>query len=74
MSNESDVFTGDPDPLDRGRSVDLAGAGLSGYCAAVTIDADGEEHFAILKYNAGQTDYRPLDWRVVAPHEIPSQE
>ena len=33
----------DPDPVDRARGVDLADAGLAGYCAAVTIGADGED-------------------------------
>jgi len=29
-----------PDPVDRARGIDLAGAGLPGYCPAVTIGAD----------------------------------
>ena len=28
----------DPDPIDRARGIDLADAGLAGYCAAVTIE------------------------------------
>lgn len=64
----------DPDPVDRARGIDLAAAGLAGYCAAVTVAADGEEHFALLRYNLGDCDYRPLDWNVVAPHEIPGQK
>ena len=61
----------DPDPIDRARGVDLASAGLAGYCAAVTVSASGEEHFALLAYNRGEADYLPLDWKAVAPHEIP---
>jgi hypothetical protein len=30
-------------------------------CAAVTIGADGSEHLALLKYNAGEADYWPED-------------
>ena len=41
------------DPVDRTRGVDLASAGLPGYCACVAIGADGEEHLALLRYNLG---------------------
>jgi hypothetical protein len=60
----------DPDPVDRARGVDLGSAGLPGYCAALTIGADGEEHLALLRYNAGEADYWPHDWSRVAPHEV----
>ena len=60
----------DPDPVDRARGIDLGDAGLSGYCAAVTVGADGEEHLALLKYSAAACEYRPEDWRLVAPHEL----
>ena len=36
----------------------------------MTIGADGEAHLALLKYNAGECEYWPLDWRCVAPHEM----
>jgi hypothetical protein len=36
----------------------------------VTIGADGEEHLARLRYNAGPCDYWPEDWSLVAPHEL----
>ena len=49
------------------RGIDLASAGLPGYCAAITVDADGTEHFALLRYNQGDCDYRPIDWAQVAP-------
>lgn len=57
-----------PDPVDRSRGVDLASAGLPGWCAAVTIGATGEEHLALLAYNAGP--YWPPDWSLIAPHEV----
>jgi hypothetical protein len=60
----------DPDPIDRARGIDLGDAGLPGYCAAVTVGADGEEHLALLRYNAGAADSWPPDWRLVAPHEL----
>jgi hypothetical protein len=60
----------DPDPVDRARGIDLGDAGLPGYCAAVTTGADGEEHLALLKYSAAACEYRPEDWRLVAPHEL----
>ena len=34
-------------------------AGLPGYCAAVTVGADGEEHLALLRYNAGRPSTGP---------------
>ena len=64
------LIPADPDPVDRSHSIDLAGAGLAGYCAASVLGADGEERFALLKYDIGECDYLP-DWRCVAPHEIP---
>jgi hypothetical protein len=36
----------------------------------VTVGADGEEHLALLKYNAGECDYWPADWTLIAPHEM----
>ena len=67
----SPILTPDPDPIDRARGVDLGDAGLPGYCAAVTVGADGEEHLALLRYNAGPADYWPEDWSLIAPHELP---
>ena len=60
----------DPDPIDRSRACDLADAGLPGHCAAVVLGADGVEHLAVLRYHAGEADYRPQDWSLVAPHEL----
>ena len=66
------TVTPDPDPVDRARGVDLGDVGLVGYCVAVTIAADGEERFALLKYNTGDgAVYWPADWNLLAPHEIP---
>jgi hypothetical protein len=64
------LIPADPDPVDRSHSIDLAGAGLAGYCAAATIGADGCEHLALLAYNSGPADHWPLDWTAVAPHEV----
>ena len=36
----------------------------------MTVGADGEEHLALLRYNAGPADYWPEDWNLVAPHEL----
>ena len=33
----------DHDPIDRARGIDLASAGLAGYCATILINSDGEE-------------------------------
>ena len=55
-----------PDPVNRARGIDLAGAGLPGYCPAVTIGADRQEHLALLRYNAGPADYWPRDWSLIA--------
>lgn len=60
----------DFDPYDSHRTVDLADQGLADYCAGVTIDADGVEHYALLKYNLGEADYLPPNWRHIAPHEV----
>jgi hypothetical protein len=38
---------GDPAPVDRARGVDLGSAGPPGYCAAVAIGANGEEHLLL---------------------------
>ena len=67
----SSTLIPDPDPVDRARGIDLADAGLSGYCAAVIVAADGEERLALLKYGTGDCDYWPADWKTVASHEIP---
>jgi hypothetical protein len=58
------------DPVASPRGTDLGDVGLPGYCAAVTIDADGSEHLALLAYNAGPANYWPEDWGLVAPHEV----
>ena len=64
------LLTPDPDPVDRDRACDLAGAGLPGYCACVCVGADGEEHLMLAKYNIGEADGRVLNWQTVAPHEV----
>ena len=66
----SPTLIGDPDPIDRRRSVDLRDVGLPGYALGVTIDGTGEEHYAILKYNIGTADYRPTNWSHTAPHDV----
>ena len=65
------AFTFIPDDYDPiAHRVELADVGLPNYCAAEVIGADGQEHFALLRYNAGPCDYWPADWARVAPHEI----
>jgi hypothetical protein len=68
----TDTFTPDDDPdlVDRARSVDLAAAGLPGYCAAIAINSSGEEILMLAAYNQGEADY-VTDWNSLAPHEIP---
>ena len=61
----------DPDPIDRARGIDLASAGLPGYCAAVAIGADGDEYLMLAAYGLGVADGRVFDWNHVAAHEIP---
>ena len=34
------------------------------------IGANGEEHLALLRYNAGSADFWPEDWSLIAPHEL----
>ena len=59
----------DPDPIDRARGIDLASAGLPGYCACIAINANGEEILLLAAYSQGVADY-VTDWIRIAPHEI----
>jgi hypothetical protein len=57
----------DPDPIDRARGIDLADAGLPGYCATILINGAGEEVLLLAAYSQGVAD---TDWARIAPHEI----
>ena len=63
--------TDDYDPI--ARRTELADQGLPNYCLAEVIGADGQEHYALLRYSIGECDCWPDNWSLVAPHEVVDQ-
>ena len=41
---------------------------MPGFCAAILINADGEEVLLLAAYDQGEADYL-TDWSRVAPHD-----